>query len=561
MQPASETDEKSTMPPVVGDLQRLVDLQAAWEAGPVEDSFVQAARAAGADADELRKLDAWLMLQPLGAASPGRRLVAGLRWLSALMTLLGLVLGAGFMAALVAYDGSRQVNVLWLLGFAGLQLLLSLLALVYLLRGRERLPVLSELLGHLPGWLYRGPLRRFFEAPQAHDSALRCLHVPGLLLLTQRFALVFSLAALATLLAYVVLQDIAFGWATTLRITPAGLHAFVEAIALPWRWLWPAALPGHELVQASQFYRLAPTEIDDPAALGGWWPFLVMSWLVYAVLPRYLLLMLCRRRWGVACHGALIGHPDYRRTLARLYFDHAAARRESAALISKMLVDMLTRVESDESEQGDLATRRAALETRWRDWLRQREHLGFAELARIYLQQTTLAAAEIDVPDPARLFEIADWEKWGLNRKQVAMIAGVTGAAVGAGADAATGFSTLGGLAALGGVGAFAGVYLSDQIAETSSDSMKLRFGPVHNRQFPFALLGRVLSVWQQLAINVPGDSHRPSVRSNWQAILSNQQKRQLGKQFARVSKGESFAAQAELEKILYGLLKDLSED
>ena len=110
-------------------LQRLVDVTQAWEKGPNEMSFVHAARQAGAQADDVRKLDIWLALQPLGSPSPGQRAESGMRWLQALASVSGLFLGAGFMAALIAYDGSRQVNALWLLGFALLQLVLSLLAL------------------------------------------------------------------------------------------------------------------------------------------------------------------------------------------------------------------------------------------------------------------------------------------------------------------------------------------------------------------------------------------------------------------------------------------------
>lgn len=549
--------QREATSPTGSDLQRLVDLAEAWTEEPAPESFIQASREAGADAGELSKLDAWLAQQPLGEPSPGHRLDARLRWLKALTGLFGLLLGAGFMAGLVAYDGSRQVSVLWLLGFAGLQLLLSALALIYLLRGGERLPLLSELVSHLPARLYQGPLRRLMDARNTRDG-FASLHVPFLLWLSQRFALTFSVAALVMLVLYVIFQDIAFGWSTTLQLSPASFHTFTHWLALPWSWLWPAAAPSLELVQTSQFYRMGDVITDDPAQLGRWWPFLVMTWLVYAVLPRYLLLRLSRRRWGQACCQALRAHPDYGRTLGRLYFDHAAARREAAAVISQMLVDMLGHVEISDTDRGDLKTTRRELEQRWRDWLAQREQQAFVELARIYLQQTTLAAAAIEIPDSDTLFAIKDWEKWGLSRRQIALIAGATGAAIGGGVDAATGFTTLGSAAAIGGIGGFASVYLSDRVAEISSDSMEIRFGPARHRQFPFALLGRTLSVWRQLAGNVPGDQHRPSIRNDWQAVLGQKQQRLLHRAFVQVGKSRSYEARAEIEKSLVKLMEDL---
>lgn len=545
------------------DLQRLVDLSDIWRHGPKEESFFQTAQQAGGSSDDVHKLDIWLSLNLTKSPSAGQRIESGLRWLKALVSVAGFFLGTAFMAALVSYDGSHQVNVLWLLGFTLLQLVLSLLALVYLLRRREQLPIISELVGHLPSWLYKGPLRRLLAAPvMAHEKGLQQLHTPALLLLTQRFALWFSLAALLTLLAYIVLQDIAFGWGTTLIVTPAALHGLVDTLALPWSWLWPSAVPSLELIETSRFYRLVEADVNNPAALGAWWGFLFMTWLIYAVLPRYLVLRLCRFQWQRACHLALLQHPNYQRTIARLSFDHVAAQRRAAKTISHMLAEMLSHIERAESDRDNLKQQRSMLEKNWYNWMQQREQEAHTELAGIYLQPTALTRtnADAELPDSARLFEIQDWEKWGLSKKQVAMIAGATGAAIGAGADAATGFSTLGGLAALGGVGVFAGVYLSSQIAETTSDSMAIQYGPVRNRQFPFVLLGRAFSVWRQLAANVPSDSQPPKLADHWQDAFSNKSKRLLNKQFERALKGEAITAQLELEKLLFEGMAALSE-
>src|SRR5690606_6473959 len=237
---------------------------------------------------------------------------------------------------------------LWIIGLAMLQLVLSLLALVFSLGRARRLPLLSDLVGHLPARFYRGPLRRLLDAPHQGDSLLAPLHTPFLLLLTQRFALAFNAAALLALFIYVALQDIAFGWSTTLDISPSGLVALVRTLALPWAW-WPTAVPTFELVEASHFFRLGgEVEAGNPALLGRWWPFLACLWAVYALLPRYLMLRWCRYRWRSTLRQALLNHPLYRQTLSQFVFDQHGAARDAAQVMTLTLLDMLTHQEKTE---------------------------------------------------------------------------------------------------------------------------------------------------------------------------------------------------------------------
>ena len=80
---------------------------------------------------------------------------------------------------------------------------------------------------------------------------------------------------------------------------------------------------------------------------------------------------------------------------------------------------------------------------------------------------------------------------------------------------------------------------------------MAIRFGPVRNRQFPFALLGRALSVWRQLAVNVPGDAKPPQIRDDWQVTIGNKLKRALNRQFVQIGKDSTFAQRSEIERLL----------
>src|SRR5690606_9577973 len=189
------------------DLQRLVDLDASWHRNgrlvrPPAASFSGVLKRTAPDTPDTDRLDHWLAGTFPQPPSPGERLEGRLQWCQAIALLLGLTLGFGFMAGLIAYDGSQQVNVLWIIALAVLQLVLSLLALAFSFGKARRLPLLSDLVGHLPARLYRGPLRRLLDAPHQGDSLLAPLHTPFLLLLTQRFALAFNTTALLALFIY-----------------------------------------------------------------------------------------------------------------------------------------------------------------------------------------------------------------------------------------------------------------------------------------------------------------------------------------------------------------------
>lgn len=561
-------------------LQRLVDLDAAWHPGgtfttPAQAGFSDVLKQTTPDTPETARLDQWLANAFPQPPSPGARLVTALRRVQTAAVLLGLLLGFGFMAGLVAYDGTAQVNVLWIIGFALLQALLALAALAMSLGKARRLPLLSDLLGYLPARFLRGPLRRLLDAPHQQPGIFDTLHTPFLLLLTQRFALAFNAAALLALFVYVTVQDIAFGWSTTLDIQPQELLAFVRALAVPWLWLAPA-VPTLELVEASQFYRLAgAASAPDPALLGRWWPFLACLWLVYALLPRFLLLRWCAHRWQRAQRDALQQHPLYQRTMAQFVFDQHGAAQESARLMSRTLLDMLTHQEKAELDGHKLdAAFVATLQARWQSHQQQQEAQALSALAEIYLQtdaDVMRYASEQDVPDPSmpdpsKLFVIEDWERWGLSRKRLALLAGAgggtLGAGVGASLDAATGGMSLGSLtaalAAVGAAGSAASVYFSERLARTSADHATVRFGPVENRQYPWVLLGRLITAWSTLSGRLPGSKLPAEPAADWRTVLGRRQESELEKLFALCRKGKAESVQPPLQAALARLLDQL---
>ncbi|MDI9243725.1 DUF2868 domain-containing protein [Marinobacter sp. CHS3-4] len=217
------------------------------------------------------------------------------RWqkLTAAFTLSGVVLGTITMAGLLYYDGGQRINLTLLLAFAALQCLLALITI-----GQSAV-----------NWQpWRSLLKRV--KLRDSDSPLKPL-TPVLMARTAHVGGVcFGLASVATLLVLVVVEDLAFGWSTTLDTRGDSFHQLLSAIAWPWHTIWPAAVPDLSLVEATRFFRAGPdTSSVNPARWGDWWPFVLMTWLFYVVLPRLFGLVIAQVLLRVRAGRALANHP------------------------------------------------------------------------------------------------------------------------------------------------------------------------------------------------------------------------------------------------------------
>lgn len=341
-------------------LANLIDLEAQLERDRDADPDALAARdralLAGARVDPRRRgalLAAWLdalRAKEPSALTPGAAVAGALRGIRAALALAGILLGWGAGTAVLSYGGGHPVNV-WdfLLAFVGVQAaLLALLAASFLLPlaalGAPALGLFRSALGALYPRLAARALRAGGE--RAHEwralwhrarSRRSLYHAvePWLLLsLTQAFALAFNAGAFAAILRLVVFTDVAFAWSTTLvELDARRFHGLVEALAWPWRALWPAAVPSEALVEATRYSRLEGAYLlsgagrsAHPELVGGWWPFLAAALLVYGLLPRVVLLAAARLR--VARLLARLAHDDAEvsRVLGRLSAPHVQTR-------------------------------------------------------------------------------------------------------------------------------------------------------------------------------------------------------------------------------------------
>ncbi|MBY6032688.1 DUF2868 domain-containing protein [Marinobacter daepoensis] len=188
--------------------------------------------------------------------------------------LTGALFGVFTMSGLLFFEGASRINVTLFLAFVALQNLLALATTTQSLAGWQPWRWLLRRLNLQPGSPAIAPLHPLMMARAAHLGGST-----------------FALTGLMTLLVMLVVQDLAFGWSTTLDTAAARYHAVVSALATPWQSLWPAAAPSLELIEATRFFRAAPGASGiDPAQWGHWWPFIVMLWTTWVFLPRLLLL-------------------------------------------------------------------------------------------------------------------------------------------------------------------------------------------------------------------------------------------------------------------------------
>lgn len=110
--------------------------------------------------------------------------------------------------------------------------------------------------------------------------------------LTQRGAVGFNVGLILAFVGCLLLFNVRFYWEATPQAgMDVVLSTAVQIIATPWGWLWPQAVP--DMVDVASTRLLA--DAMPVAGDGSWWRFLLMSLLIWGLLPRLLLIALFRR--------------------------------------------------------------------------------------------------------------------------------------------------------------------------------------------------------------------------------------------------------------------------
>lgn len=228
---------------------------------------------------------------------------------------LAFFFGFSGMAAFLLGSGRGLVNVfMFMLLFVIIQFLLCLAAVMVmgLTVGGARAPVVLPINPTRLLLARAFPDRRYLREAQ---SVVRMVF----LRYGQELGAVFTLGAIGAFFIVLALSDFTFVWGSTFDLSDTFVEDVTAWLAAPWSSWLPQATVSSELIFATRFHpaitSLSPTNIED---MRGWWPFLIMSMLCYALLPRLLLWLLSRFFYRREMHSAVAGLPGTERVLARM---------------------------------------------------------------------------------------------------------------------------------------------------------------------------------------------------------------------------------------------------
>ncbi len=281
-------------------------------AGPLEDLEAnRLARAAGGDlTSRIQRRALWLAERD-GLTSALKHWLQGARLALVLLMIFAVLSGAGLAFAAL---GQTPVNVFWALGsLLGLNLILLLSWLLGLIFAGEH----GATLGRLWLWL---------SEKMARDAKAAQL-APALLLMLQRkklnrwalgtlvngLWLLAMLSALILLLTLMATRRYGFVWETTILSADTFIHVTHALGYLPS--LLGFNVPTVEMIRAS-----GDGALDIESARQAWATWLVGVLVVYGVLPRLLLTLLCFWRWnsGKAALRLDLNLPGYAQLRERL---------------------------------------------------------------------------------------------------------------------------------------------------------------------------------------------------------------------------------------------------
>jgi hypothetical protein len=259
-------------------------------AGLLEDSEAnRRAQAQGGTLCERIQTRACLLAKRDGQTQGLLHWLQGARLAGLLLALLAIISGSALAVAALG-DGLRPVNVFWALGsLLGLNWLM-LLAWTLSLFAQDRAGVLGRI------WLWLSEkLARDAKAAQLAPALMLLLQRQrlgrwGAGLLVHGFWLATSLSALITLLILLATRRYGFIWESTL-LSSETFIALTQTIGqLPA--LFGFTLPDAELIRAS-----GDNPLNNEGARQLWAHWLVGVLIVYGLLPRLLLSLLCLWRW------------------------------------------------------------------------------------------------------------------------------------------------------------------------------------------------------------------------------------------------------------------------
>ena len=263
--------------------------------------------------------------------------------INSLLGVLSLIFGFFVGMGLLSYNGVEPVNIIYYLFFAMFLPLGSMLLTLFSSLSSGNLFSFFSLFSVIH-WVEKFSFYFYFK----DKLDLLTKDIPFklqkwiFLKRLQFLSLLFSTGLLVALIFTVVSQDVAFSWSTTLQIDAKSFHSFLEAMASPWREIFPSFVPSLELVEVSHYYRLGekinPEMLENADKLGAWWKFLFMSTFVYALSLRFLFYLFSSYTYQKVLENEFFGLGGIKRLLKEFntsFIETRSPKRENHLKIRK----------------------------------------------------------------------------------------------------------------------------------------------------------------------------------------------------------------------------------
>ena len=271
----------------------------------------------GTEGDRISFFRFWLTKLKDENLHPGQSVASALTFLRYLVFIFFLISGATTCAGILAYNGSRPVNIVnFLAVFVGFQILLYLLFFLNILPNpvRGKIPLIgdfyrfagfifSRIIATTSNHLYKNrtesirQVTGIFNRVKSRHAIYKKIERWSIFSIIQLGGFAFNLGAFASCTYLIIFSDLAFAWNTTLDVSPDFFHRIVTTISAPWALISSKLIPTIDLVESTRYFRLdgSYSGIHSSAlTAGGWWPFLLCSLVFYGLMPRLIFMMLSR---------------------------------------------------------------------------------------------------------------------------------------------------------------------------------------------------------------------------------------------------------------------------
>ena len=273
--------------------------------------------------DDVARLLFWLKKMPDQDADNHRPAISEAS-VAAIVRIGALIMGfVGMSSFLVSGDGLVNVFAFFLV-FVVIQFVFCLFSVWVIVRSvRDNPPTVLPInpINYLFSKMV--PDKRFYRECQ---SVIRILA----LRYGQEMGLIFTLGAILAFFVVLLLSGFGFVWGSTFGVTEGLVKVLADAVSAPWAGAVSSAMVSNDIIMASQFQQ-GVTQFGNTEILvtRQWWPFLIMSMSVYALLPRAILWWLTRIFYRRGMRLSLLASPGAERILSRMKTPHVTTEGES----------------------------------------------------------------------------------------------------------------------------------------------------------------------------------------------------------------------------------------